>query len=192
MITPERIDPGKLSEYVNNNEIISAVFDDALEMVSIIDPVSLKPLYTNKSILIMLDYSQQQIENLGSDWPKKITHADDFPYLSIHITKYRKLLPGKRTRVVYRVQHANGDWRYLESVSAAIGFAKDSKKTKFILGITKDITKVDDNGLQKNDSNVEHRCQNCNRLLAVEKLVNEVVETKCSRCGEFNDITIKK
>ncbi len=190
MITPEKISPGNLSEYVNNSEIISTMFSGALEMVSIIDPLSLKPLYSNKSILTMLNYSKDQIEELGVEWPKKITHPKDFHYLSVHITKYRNLLPGKRTRVVYRVKDSSGAWRVIESVSTALTAADDTSKTKFIFGITKDITNVNVAGLH--ESELEHRCHNCNKLLAIEKLLKEEVESKCGRCGEFNNIILRR
>lgn len=192
MITPEKINPGKLADYINNSEIISAMFSGALEMVSIIDPKSLKPLYSNKSVLNMLNYSEDQIVQLGVDWPKKITHPDDFHYLSVHITNYRTLLPGKRTRVVYRVKDSLGSWRMIESVSTALAADDDASVTKFIFGISKDITKKDDKELRNYDAELEHRCQNCNKLLAVEKLLHEEVETKCGRCGEFNNIKLNK
>lgn len=188
MITPASISPGELSEYVGNYETLIKLLGNVKEAIYLIDPTEIKPVYASKSLLHLLGYSETQIKKLGTTWPIKLTHPDDYSYLSQHIANYKNLLPSSRTRVVYRLKDPSGKWRVIESTSIALG-SEDADKTQLIVGITRELSFENGEEYSVTASSHEHRCTNCKKLLGKERAAMAEMEVKCSRCGEFNQIT---
>lgn len=91
------------------------------ESVYVFDAQTNKPLYANRSILDILGYSPDQIEEMGSKWSEFVVHPEDYPHLSNHIVNYCGLTPGNRSHIaVYRVRDAQGTWHSAESTGLVL------------------------------------------------------------------------
>jgi hypothetical protein len=122
---------------------------------------------------------------MGLAWSEMVVHPDDYQYLSTHIANYKQLSPGSRSRVVYRVKDAQDVWHSAESTGLIL--ASRSSDRKLVLGTTRLIPQTD--GTQPKNGH-DHRCTNCSKLLGKENFLKSVVEIKCNRCGEYNNLSL--
>lgn len=186
MITPDTIKSPNLKQYVGNLDALLAVLDKIQESVYVYDPRTHASVYSNRSILHLLGYDEAKIKELGTAWTKQIVHADDLIFLTKHLTNLSQLEPGKRSRVAYRAKDVKGTWRMVESAGVMLT-AADGKAAQ-VIGCTRLLEDaLTDSAEQVHD----HRCTNCSKLLGKEKVNHAVVEVKCGRCGEYNDLTVE-
>jgi PAS domain S-box-containing protein len=188
MITPKKITPGKVENYLSNLSAFNKAVTSLQESISIISAETLKPLYASCSLLQILGYSEKQIQAFGEDWGRKITHPDDYLFVSNHIRNYIVIPPHTRSRVVFRMRDSNGRWRQIESVSHALVGKSKPKAVTHIMTISRDIT-VEDVEQDTPDAQtaIDHRCSNCKKLLG-RRVQEQEIEIKCVRCGEYNHI----
>lgn len=188
-MSPSDLSPGKLENYIKNVDQLEKVFNAMSEIIQIADAQSGLPLYVNKSVLHLLNYSDDQIAEIGMLWPGKLLHPSDVSILESHIQNWQKLQKDVLTRIIYRMKSASGDWRVIESISTVLTINPDGTADK-IIGLTRDITDQQTAVMQFDKEQVEHRCKNCRKLLGIEKAKAAVIEVKCGRCGEINPIPL--
>lgn len=185
MITPKEIKTGELKDYVMNLDAFVSSLDNVNEMIHLINAKTLQPIFTSRSILQILGYSDKQIKELGPGWAKVLVHPDDYDFLAKHIHNYKNIPPLVRTRVVYRVKDKNSQWHTFESVSTGLSGGGNDRSTTLVLGLTRLIGGTDNENTYEL---TDHRCKNCNKLLGKEAKA-EFIEIKCNRCGEFNHLS---
>lgn len=186
---PKITKPGEKSDYVNNFEALHTFLTSASELIQVIDIETLKPLYTNKSLLDMLGYSEEQIIKLGDAWPEVVIHPLDHKILDTHLYNLKKTEVGDNTRIVYLAKHADGTWHTIESINTVLNSLGQGMSSKAV-GITRDLTPATSSLTAQiaKAASLEHRCKNCRKLLGVEHVASAKVEVKCNRCGEINSL----
>ena len=120
---------------------------------------------------------------MGTKWSEIVVHPEDCPHGSNHIFNYAQLSPAlvRVWSVVLNMRLICGitlkalvsSWRHAVLI------------TNSILGTPRLVTEK--NGT-KPESGHDHRCNNCARLLGKESYEKAVVEIKCPRSGECNDV----
>jgi len=187
MITPENISSPDPSKYVGNLDALLEALNSVQESVYLYDPRNHTSLYSNRSILHILGYTEAEIKALGTAWTKQVVHQDDLIFLTKHLTNLSRLAPGKRSRVTYRAKDAKGEWHVIESAGVVLTGA-DGRPAQ-VIGCTRLVENLP-SPLEEARIH-DHRCANCSKLLGKEKIDHAVVEVKCGRCGEFNDIELQ-
>ncbi len=185
MIHKKKIEPPKLEQYIDNSGVLIEALESVEESVYMFNASTNQALYANRSILHILGYSSKQIKDMGLKWSETVVHPDDYQYLSTHIANYQQLSPGSRSRVVYRVKDASGAWHSAESTRLVLQSRNTDRK--LVLGTTRLIPETDGSSPINGH---DHRCTNCSKLLGKEKFEKSVVEIKCHRCGEYNNLSL--
>lgn len=97
--------------------------------------------YSNREIGTMLGYSNQEIEEIGTQFVLKICHPEDLPKIYGHFKKVKNLKKDEFAQIEYRIMNQNG--KYIWLLSADTVFERDSNGlvTKHI-GIATNISKI--------------------------------------------------
>jgi PAS domain S-box-containing protein len=177
--------PGDPDTYIGNTSGLLDILSHANEVIYFVNTLTFKPVYVNKRTLDILGYSEEEITAMGETWPEKIAHPEDFKQLNIHIKQYAELLPGEKTRVVYRAKDAKGEWCLMETTGLVITLNEETSRN-IVMGITRIIT--DEHHDEHPSHQIRHECRNCKKLLGVEMAQKPQLEIKCNRCGEYNSI----
>lgn len=186
MITPKPFKHPDVNEYTGNTRALVELSRRMNDGFYIFDQDTLLTMYANRSILNVLGYSIARIKGLGEEWSKEVVHPEDFAILSRHIAHYADLMPGEKSRVVYRVKDAKGLYRVVETTALIV--AADG--SNLIIGISRIIESKEPDRILSRENLSDHRCTNCEKLLGKAGLLEKSVEVKCGRCGEFNTISI--
>ena len=96
-------------------------------------------VWTNRSILGMLGYTEAELTRLGGLLLPTLMHPDDLARYEGHHEKLRRLKPEERTRFEYRMRHKDGTWRWLASEEMAYA-RDDSGEVRLIVGSAHDVT----------------------------------------------------
>lgn len=99
------------------------------------DLLNNKIVFSNNKFSDILNYSQDELDELGSALLEKLTHPDD---LSILLDGRIKLLNEKLTTVEIRAKHKEGYYKWL-FVSAVL-LSDDERKSRYIVTMVQDIT----------------------------------------------------
>jgi PAS domain-containing protein len=186
MITPKPFKYPDSRKYVGDTRALVELSLRMNDGFYIFDQKTLITMYANRSILTVLGYNVAQIKSLGDEWIKEVVHADDFAIVSRHIAHYAHLKSGQRIRVVYRIKDAKDIYKVVETTAFLINAAEGN----LIMGISRIIDSTEPKNLVDSGNQADHRCVNCDKLLGKNGLLEQSVEVKCGRCGEYNTISI--
>jgi PAS domain S-box-containing protein len=96
-------------------------------------------VYTNREVAITLGYSPEQVKSMGTGVLRQLMHAKDW---ARYQTYYQLLLEAEDGDVLefeYRLLHADGSWRWLNSRDAV--FSRDAQgAVKQIIGAAQDVS----------------------------------------------------
>lgn len=103
------------------------------------DLIEQRNVYVNREIYTILGYTPEEIKNMGTTVLQTLIHPDDFALLSQSLKKNDAAKDGEILEFDYRMQHKNGEWRWLFSREVVFARTSDGKPTQ-ILGAAADIT----------------------------------------------------
>jgi PAS domain S-box-containing protein len=191
---PIKLSPGDIKNYLNNFQALASILSNFKDMLYIIDVKTLKPKYSNRSLLNILGYSQAQIHALGPQWAQHITHPDDLHLIAKHIDNFTHMKGNNTLRILFRMKNSSGEYRLFESLDSPFSFDEKMHITE-VIGITRDITDApkffDPYAHHHEYTNQQHRCRTCNKLLGTENSHAAVIDIKCNRCGDINSFFIQ-
>ncbi|XDD49743.1 PAS domain S-box protein [Leptospira sp. WS92.C1] len=126
---------------LERNQFIESILDITPDILYIYDLEEKKNVYSNNGIGIVLGYTIEEIQNLGSRLIQTLMHTEDFQeYLSTVLPRYAKASDRDVMEHQYRMKHKEGDWRWL--VSRELVYQRNVQGApKQIFGIIHDITK---------------------------------------------------
>ncbi len=187
MITPKPFRHPDANKYIGNTRALVELSRRMNDGFYIFDQKTLVTMYANRSILSVLGYSIARIKSLGDEWVKMVVHPEDFAIVSRHIAHYAHLKPGTRTRVEYRIKDAKDTYKIVETTALVI----DCSEGNLIMGISRIMNSKDSEHLVGGINQTDHRCTNCEKLLGKDGLIDNSVEVKCARCGEYNTLSTR-
>lgn len=103
------------------------------------DLVEQKNFYVNHKIAQLWGYTPEQIKSMGTELFKQLMHPDDLAQLPSYVEQFKKAGSGEVLTVEYRIQHANGEWRWFCSYETVFRRTADGLPQQ-TLGIIFDIT----------------------------------------------------
>jgi PAS domain S-box-containing protein len=123
------------NELASNLKLIEKILETSPNLIYIYDLIKEEYVYANRQLKDVLGYTQQQIKILGPS----ILYPGDLIKIAEHRNKFEKLSFGKVSEVIYRMKHADGHWRWLQSRDVLFSKNKEGKSVE-ILGTAIDIT----------------------------------------------------
>ncbi|MEX0268083.1 PAS domain S-box protein [Leptolyngbyaceae cyanobacterium UHCC 1019] len=96
-------------------------------------------IYANRQTGELLGYSTEQIQAMGSNLLSTLIHSDDWASIPLHFDRLQQAPDGTVLELEYRMQHANGEWRWFLGREVLFDRLPDGQIHQ-ILGITQDIT----------------------------------------------------
>lgn len=118
---------------------LQSITDANPNILYVYDLIEQRNVYVNREIYTILGYTPEEIQNMGTTVLQTLIHPDDFALLSQSIKKIDAAKDGEIIEFDYRMQHKNGEWRWLFSREVVFARTSDGKPME-ILGAAADIT----------------------------------------------------
>ncbi|MBU7582696.1 MAG: response regulator [Nostoc sp. TH1S01] len=122
-----------------NLHLIEKIADIVPGVMYIYDLVEQQNFYVNAKITQLWGYTPAEIQALGNQLFSKLMHPEDLPKLPNHLEKFQTVDANDTLTIEYRIQHANGEWRWFCSYETVYR-KTTSGLPQQILGIAFDIT----------------------------------------------------
>ncbi len=122
-----------------HHQYFQQVADTTPGFIYVYDLVEQHNVYVNRQVTTVLGYTPEQIQTMGSALLPHLLHPEDFAQLPTHLLQFHTLEPGKVLELEYRMQHANGEWRWFVSRDVVFSYDADGS-IRQILGHIYDIT----------------------------------------------------
>jgi len=98
-------------------------------------------IFANKNILHILGYSDNEIQQMGTDIMNSLVHPDDLPNVLAHHENFRYYKNGEVHEIEYRFRTKENKWTY--QLSRETVFKKNNKdEVTQIIGVAVDITEI--------------------------------------------------
>jgi PAS domain S-box-containing protein len=126
-------------DLARSRNLFRHIADATPDILYLFDLVENRNVYVNREIAEVLGYSPEQIASLGPDLLAHLIHPDDMPAIGAYNAAFSKLKSGGMQQHEYRMRHADGTYRWLQSRDVL--FDRDAAgRPRTILGIAQDIT----------------------------------------------------
>lgn len=96
-------------------------------------------VYLNAQAFELLEYTSEQIQDMGKDFIPQVMHPDDLARMPLHFEQLQSTPHHLTVGFEYRMQHLNGEWRWFYSRDKVFSYNFDGT-IRQILGIAQDIT----------------------------------------------------
>lgn len=103
------------------------------------DVLEQRNVYVNRQIGELLGYTPEQIQSLGDQLFAQLIHPDDFATIGTQFERLDQVKDGESVDYEYRMQHADGTWRWLWSRNTVSTRTPDGR-THQVVGTVHDIT----------------------------------------------------
>lgn len=129
-------------ELSERNRFIETIINLNPDILYIYDIVERKNVYSNDGVERVLGYSTQEVRDMGDQLIGLLMHSDDFQrYLQNTLKRYITAADGEIINHQYRMQHKDGNWRWLSSREVIYKRLIDGAPHQ-ILGVIHDITDI--------------------------------------------------
>lgn len=127
------------TELLSSQRFIQRIAETTPNILYIHDLVQAKDVYKNRSIGEILDYTPEQIEEMGEHIFQQILHPDDVAQVSEHFQQRIFLKEEEILEMEYRIKDAHDRWRWF--ISREMVFSRNAEGLpNQILGTATDIT----------------------------------------------------
>ena len=127
------------TELLSSQRFIQRIAETTPNILYIYDLVLEKNVYKNRSIGEILDYTPEQIEEMGENIFQEILHPDDVAHVTEHFQQRILLKEEEILEMEYRLKDAHDRWRWF--ISRDMVFSRNAEGLpNQILGTATDIT----------------------------------------------------
>jgi PAS domain S-box-containing protein len=127
------IERGKIREKLRESEeLFQLITENAGDLIAVVDPHGNR-IYNSPSYRTILGYTSQELKETS---PFEQIHPDDHELVRNALEQARE--HGAGGRIVYRIRHKDGSWRFLESTRSVI--RSDNGEVTKVVSINRDIT----------------------------------------------------
>ena len=163
-----------------SQRFIQQIAESSPNILYLYDLSKQRNIYTNRQIAAILGYTPEEIQQMGAAVLQNLMHPDDFPKFRKHLKKFDTAKEDEILEIEYRVRHAGGEWRTLESRDTLFSRTDDGKARQ-ILGTATDIT-------QRKQAEVEIRLllettQAINHSVDVDSALAVILRLICTTIG---------
>ncbi|AFY36042.1 PAS domain S-box protein [Calothrix sp. PCC 7507] len=164
-----------------SQHFIQRVADSSPNILYIFDLEERRNVYVNQELAIILDYSPEEMQQMGANLIAHILHPDDVDKLKSHHQKILTANDGDIFKDEFRLRRGNGEWCWLYNWETP--FMRNNDGTiRQILGVSTDITerKQAEIKLQQQAQNLE------NTLYALQRTQSQLIQSeKMSSIGNM-------
>jgi PAS domain S-box-containing protein len=122
-----------------SQRFIAQIAEAVPGILYVYDLIENRNVYVNHQVGEVLGYSQEQIQAMGGQLFVTLVHPDDLAVIPAHIQQFYDAEDGDVLEIEYRMQHANGEWRWF--FGREVVFKRTAQgMPQQILGIVQDIT----------------------------------------------------
>lgn len=108
-------------------------------VISVFDLDGGRNVFTSRQSFEMLEYTPEEISELGENFVPSLLHPDDAETFAVHLEAARKLGDNETLDVEYRFRHRDGSWRWFRTNSVPIRRSIGGDVTQ-IANLTIDVT----------------------------------------------------
>ncbi len=125
---------------LDNQLVTQQAFEKLSALIVIQDIKEGRTVFVNQNPAALLGYSPAQVKSIGADPMCALLNPEDQERISAHQRNMSIARDGEKMEVVFRMRHADGDWRWFLSRDTV--FARDADgSVRQVLGIAQDITR---------------------------------------------------
>lgn len=124
---------------LENQQFVEQIADSSTAILYIYDLLEQRNIYVNRQMQTILGYSPEAVRAMGSRLFANLVHPDDIHKLLDRIAYCLATGGHEVMDVEYRMRHANGEWRWLNSRDRVFNRTADGAPRQ-ILGTAVDIT----------------------------------------------------
>ncbi|MBK1987735.1 PAS domain-containing protein [Sphaerospermopsis aphanizomenoides BCCUSP55] len=122
-----------------SQQFIQQIADASPNILYLYDIQEQRNVYVNREIAAVLGYTPEQIQSMGSNLFQNLMHPDDLMRVPAQYNLLNATQDGEILEFEYRMQHANGEWRWLYGRDSV--FKRDgSGNVKLTIGTAEDIS----------------------------------------------------
>ena len=129
----------RTAELQESQRFIQSITDNTPNIIYIYDLEQQCNIYCNREIGIILGYSPEEIQAIGSSFISNLHHPDELDMILSHHEKLLHLKDGEQHHCEYRMRDVNGKWHWILSQNTVFLRGKNGK-VKQIVGTAQDIT----------------------------------------------------
>ncbi|KAA5542469.1 PAS domain-containing sensor histidine kinase [Adhaeribacter rhizoryzae] len=119
--------------------LLQQVTDAMPDTLYLLDLKEKKTLYTNRSIAGTLGYTPQELNQMGLSLVNLILHAEDQKKIAEWEERLMRAKENEVIQTEYRIQHKNGDWRWINTRERVFKREATGKPLQ-VIGLAKDIS----------------------------------------------------
>ncbi|BAZ17536.1 multi-sensor hybrid histidine kinase [Calothrix sp. NIES-4071] len=123
----------------DNQRFLEAIIQANPSVLYVYNLIEARNIYINKKVYTSLGYRPYQVQAMGNGFLPRLMHPDDLVKFADHCQRLANARDGEVIEFEYRIQHKNGEWRWLLSRDTVFSRAENGK-IKEILGTATDIT----------------------------------------------------
>ena len=157
----------KAEESLRRSQHFSKTIAESIPMsLYIFDLVKKEYIYSNRDILKLLGYSEEEVEKDRDKLMVRIIHSGDVAKNDDRLRRFYTLRDGQIVETEYRLKHADGQWRWFYSRDLIFSRTEDGSP-KQILGTAQDITdrKEAEGELRKSEEKYRTVVDNVNEII---------------------------
>ncbi|WP_341524756.1 PAS domain S-box protein [Nostoc sp. UHCC 0302] len=122
-----------------SKQFIERIANTIPGILYVYDLAEQRNVYLNHQVVELLGYTQEQIQDMGSQFLPNLMHPDDLARFSVLCQRFNSAQDGEVIENEYRMQHANGEWQWFCSRDTV--FTRNvGGSPRQIVGTTFDIT----------------------------------------------------
>jgi two-component system, sensor histidine kinase and response regulator len=122
-----------------SQHFIQAIADSNPNLLYVYDLIEQRNVYSNRQLAVMLGYTAEEIQDMGTAMMSTLLNPDDLPEFLESVQKVELAKDGDVIECQYRMKHKNGEWRWMHSWDTVFLRTSDGKP-KQLLGAANDIT----------------------------------------------------
>lgn len=123
----------------HQQRLTDQIAEATLALLYVYDLIENRNVYVNPQVESILGYSPEEIQAMGSHLFVRLVHPADLPRLSQNFQRCFTLADGEVLELEYRMQHKNGEWRWLLSRDKVFSRTATGAAHQ-IIGVATDIT----------------------------------------------------
>ncbi|WP_088891328.1 PAS domain-containing sensor histidine kinase [Leptolyngbya ohadii] len=154
------------AELREKQRFIQQIADTTPEIIYVHDLLLRSNVYINRQVWTLLGYTPEEIQAMGANVLPNLIHPEDLRELENHLAKLAALQEDEVVDWEYRMQHANGEWRWFLGRETLFRRTPDGKAQQ-VLGIIRDVTdrKLAEVALQQSEFHYRYLAESIPQLV---------------------------
>ena len=116
-----------------SQHFIQAIADSNPNLLYVYDLIEQRNVYCNRQIAVMLGYTTQEIQDMGTAMMSMLLNPDDLPEFFESVQKVERAKDGDVIECQYRMKHKNGEWRWMHSWDTVFLRTTDGKPKQILV-----------------------------------------------------------